>query len=240
MRKIFLIATLFCLVLVSVAQARHFVWTDEEFRFKVMYPDSWRQVTGFSDYERIRVIPPGDGKPHCVFTAKQDRRFIIYPKRYYEDVLFQEIQWPHWDKITAQLEDRFFYYFKEAGVSHGDARTAIVDYTIEPEDENGTPEYRRAMVYTGLYHDVNFIALCEVEEKEWLTHLQPFNDFVGSIHFEPRYHPTFNAYYRDFLDEQDKSARKDDRSWLVRQLNKLGLAPDRKPIPMERQHRSEY
>ena len=197
------------------SKARTYVWSDPVFDYTLAFPDSWNHTLATADpdgVDRIKMIAPGRGQPNCRVAAKRDKRFTIYPRRLYPNVVYKEIRWPHWDQVTAAMDERFFYFFQSGGVSHGDARYTLLDFEI-PEDSNkAVPESalnkKRALIYASIYGDFQMIVQCTAPQASFSKYLADFNKLISGIHFRPQYHPHLHGYYRDFLESGDRSIHK--------------------------------
>jgi hypothetical protein len=192
----FLIAALFVLFSVSAANAHYYAWADNDFGFKLSFPDGWKMQGGLPGDARIKVLAPGNDGAQCTIFAKKDRRFMIYPRDYMTDVVAQDIQWDYWNQAVANYDDLYFYYDNYGALGSGDARYTLVDYI----DKTTKPGVRkRAWVHATLYGDLHMMTHCSSPIENFDKHAADFGQIVDSIVFEPQYTPTYNSSYRDFL-----------------------------------------
>ncbi len=184
------------LLLPLSAQAHYVVWGDAEYRFHLSFSDLWKQQGGLPADGRIKVMAPGNDGATCTVFAREDKRFMIYPRTYMTEVVAQEINWDYWEQAVANYDDLYFYYDNYGGLGSGDARDTLVDYIDTSGHE---PVRKRAMVFAGLYADLHMMVHCSAPIKSFQKYAADFGQVIDSIQFEPRYAKDYNGYYRDFL-----------------------------------------
>lgn len=195
-----ILALLLAFFSVSTAHAHYYAWNDADFRFKMSFPDNWKEQGGLPGDARIKVLAPGADGASCTVFAKQDRRFVIYPRDYMLDVVAQEIQWSYWEQAVANYDDLYFYYDNYGGLGAGDARYTLVDYI---DRSNGEGIRKRALVFATLYADLHMMTMCSSPIESFDKHVADFGQINDSIQMEPRYTPNERGYYRDFLETKE-------------------------------------
>jgi hypothetical protein len=184
----------------SSAHAHYYAWNDGEMRFKMAFPDSWKEQGGLPKDGRIRVLAPGGDGATCTIFAKQDKRFTIYPRDYMLDVVAQEIQWDYWEQAISNYDDLYFYYDNYGALGGGDARYTLVDY-IDRTSEPGIR--KRALVFATLYGDLHMMTLCSSPIESFDDHVSDFGQITDSIQMDPKYTTNPRSYYRDFLETKE-------------------------------------
>lgn len=195
MKKIALFLTLFSLALIPHSvMAKSYTWHNPDFGFSLKFPDHWKMQGGLVPEQEIRVLSP-QSQAQCAFEASQDRRFLVYPRRFDKEILSNEFNWDYWEDVTSIYEDRFFHFDKIGSLGRGDARYTVVDYITN--DENA--QAKRELIYASIYGDMYFVARCVTDQHLYDDFADTFMGMIGSIDFEPAYSAYRNGYYRDFL-----------------------------------------
>jgi hypothetical protein len=196
----FLLALFLLMATVTVANAHYYAWNDPDFRFKMSFPDTWKEQGGLPGNGRIKVLAPGGDGAYCTIFAQEDRRFTIYPRDYMLDVVAQEIQWKYWEQAISNYDDLHFYYDNYGSLGAGDARYTLVDYI----DRTTDPGVRkRAMVFATLYGELHMMALCSATIETFDNHVSDFGQIIDSVQMEPRYAVNPRGYYRDFMETKE-------------------------------------
>ncbi len=197
------------------ADARNFVWSDPDLGYSLMFSESWTMnlATGTGDdVERAKFILPGRGDPFCRIAAKRDKRFMIHTVEAYRHILFDEIRWDYWDHVTADMNDRFFYFANDGGLSQGSARYTLLDYSPVSEEERTESKepviLRRAMIYASIYGDLHMVIHCDAPQASFNKHLPAFNQLLSMVHFVPQYTVQKTGWYRNFLNDGDTSVHR--------------------------------
>lgn len=197
----FVFAVLLLMFSVSAAEAHYYAWADNEYGFKMAFPDGWKMQGGLPGDARIKVLAPGDDGAQCTIFAKKDRRFMIYPHDYMVDVVAQEIQWNYWKQAVSNYDDLYFYYDHYGALGAGDARYTLVDYIDTTNADK--PVRKRAWVHATLYGDLHMMTHCSSPIDSFDRHASDFGQIVDSIQFEPQYSVTYHSDYRDFLGKDE-------------------------------------
>ncbi len=182
------------------AFAKSYVWTDPDFEFTVAYPDMWKAQGGLSASEKLEVLAP-DAHTSCLLEAFEDRRYVIYPRTFDVKILAEEFNWSYWEDVTANYDDRFFYFDKQTGLDKAEARYTLLDYKIDEANKRG-------FVFATIYDDLQFLVRCESSLQQYEYFLPQFMKLVKSIEFKPAYAETKSGYYRNFLGEKDKKVKR--------------------------------
>lgn len=193
MTVLFILAAVF--VLTQPVLAKSYVWGDPDFGFTVKYPDSWKAQGGLTPEQQLRVIAT-QSQAQCSFEASQDRRFLVYPRRFDKEILSNEFNWTRWENITANYEDRFFHFDKTGSLGRGDARYTVVDYL---DVKNGVEKSKRELIYASIYGDMSFVARCASAPHNYDEFFDTFMRMISSVDFTPAYSMHKNSYYRNFL-----------------------------------------
>lgn len=197
----FIVAFLFALIIAAPQASAHYeVWSDADFGFRLSFPDTWKQQGGLPADGRIRLLAPGGDGANCTVFAKQDRRFMIYPRDYMAEVVAQELQWEYWEQVVAGYEDLYFYYDNYGALGAGDARYTLVDFI----DYAADPGVRkRAQIFATFYGDLHMMAMCVSPLEKFDQYTAQFGQIVDSIQIKPQYTTNARGYYRDFLETKE-------------------------------------
>ncbi len=198
MRLIFSLLAL--LILPVAAQAHYWAWGDADYKYRLSFPDLWKEQGGLPADGRIKVMAPGNDSAACIVFARTDKRFVIYPREYMVEVVANEIDWDYWEQAVANYNDLYFYYDNFGSLGAGDARYTLVDY-IDNTDKKLMR--KRAMVYGTVYGDLHMMVHCSAAIKAFDKYAADFGQIADSIQFDPKYTPTYRGYYRDFLETKE-------------------------------------
>lgn len=219
------------------AMARHNQWSDPIRNIVLTFPDTWRadQAVSGDGYHRLSLTLPEPSGATCRLAVADETRFSIYQKHQLRAVMAAEWGTDFWEGLTASLDDRFFHFFNEGGMSHGDAHYTVVDFTVT-ENDTGALRARRALIYVSLYGDQQTMIACDAVRDRYPDYASAFLDLVQGAQFAPRYHALRHGHYRDFLETDNDGVREEDGSLWDRTLDILHL---RKwaPKAFDKQHR---
>lgn len=180
----------------SQATASLYVWEDPKYQIVFSFPDEWVPQGALTWPEIYRLVADGQDKAECTLYSHYDRRFMVYPRRYMDDVVNEEMDWGYWEKHFANSDNVYFHYDREGGLGAGDARYALVDFdkTVGAETHR-----KRAFVFATIYADLQVVFQCESLKDRFTRYEGVFGSVTGSIQFKPKYAPEKQGMYRDFL-----------------------------------------
>ncbi len=192
MKKIlFLFTMMMSMAVASISFAKSYVWTDPAFGFTIQYPDLWKAQGALTATEQLELLAP-QGMASCRLEASEDRRFLVYPRRFDDEILAKEFEWSYWEDVTSHYEDRFFHFDKFGSIGRGDARYTVVDYIADGQ-------VKRELIYASIYGDMHFRARCASPQHLYDDYFDQFMMMVSSIDFKPAYTAHRNSYYRNFM-----------------------------------------
>lgn len=177
-----------------VVMAKSYTVFDSEFGFVFNFPDSWKSQGSLADGEKIHLVS-SKGEAECKLSAVEDRRFLVYPRRFDKEILSQEFDWSYWEDVTADYQDRFFHFDNVGSIGRGDARYTVVDYS------SNDGQSKREVIYASLYGDMYFVARCYTDQNLYDEYVDHFMSMIGSIDFKPAYSAYNNGYYRNFMGD---------------------------------------
>lgn len=195
-----LLACCATLALILPAKADYAVWTDNETGLKVSFPDTWKQINNQQPDDVITLSLPSNGdEAVCRVRAREDRRFVIYPNRYRDEVRDINFATDYWKEYTSAYDNvTMVRQQNEAGLGQGFASMTLVSFTTPPTE----PEAQKAglMAVTN-YGDKVYIAECTSKAEMYPDYHVPFLSFFKTISFKPAYSVTKVGNYRNFLKD---------------------------------------
>lgn len=182
------------------AKADYVVWTDVHTGAHVSYPDTWKTINNQQPDDVITLsLPSGEDNAVCRLRAREDRRFLIYPNRYRDEVRDTNFVDNFWEDYTSSYENvNVIRQQNEAGLGQGYASMTLISF-ITPPDE---PLAQKAglMVVTN-YGDKVYIAECTSSAMSYKNYHTAFLSFFKTINFKPAYSVTKVGDYRNFLKD---------------------------------------
>lgn len=203
-------STLFCTV--PDARADYVVWQDAENGALLSYPDTWKMMNNQQPDDVITLsLPSGDDRASCRVRAREDRRFVIYPNRYRDEVRDLNFTQDFWKDYTASYDNvSMIRQQNEAGLGQGFASMTLISFTTPPSDVpagaavvDGQPysESRAGLMAVTNYGDKVYVAECASTSASYPKYHTSFLSFFKTIYFKPAYSVTKVGYYRNFLKD---------------------------------------
>ena len=208
-KRFWLFSLLACLAVMATASpaAAHYVtWRDPDFNIDITFPDTWKTQGGLNADGRYKVLAPGADSAQCTLSAKNDRRYMIYPRDYVADILAQDMQWHYWEQTVSNYDDLYFYYDNFGALNGGPARYTLVDYIDRtPEKTGGASVRKRAWVYGAIAGELHVNVICSATLNSFESHADDFSQIIDSVSFPAPYTTTYNSAYRDVLKKNTTS-----------------------------------
>lgn len=195
-----LVAVATTAVISGTARADYVVWMDAKTRATVSYPDSWKQMNNQQPDDLITLsVPSGEDEAVCRLRANEDRRFLIYPVRFGDEVRDINFTDEFWTNYTSSY-DQVNIIRKEnnAGLGRGFASMTLISY-VSPPDE--PMKERGGIMAVTNYHDKVYVAECSSSIVSYKKYHAAFLAFFKSINFKKSYHELAVGDYRNFLSE---------------------------------------
>ena len=176
----------------SHAHADIYIWKDPKFGLTASFPDRWEVQSPQAGYERLRIVGDDETDATCVLSASEDRRFVIYPHRYYGEINNSEFNLDFWQGLLADKDSVKILGERPGGLGRGDARFIVADYL-----EKGVA--KRALIFSSLYGDLHTVMHCSAKQQDYNTYAPLLRSIVSSVDFTPRHDALKTGLYRDFL-----------------------------------------
>ncbi len=202
-RPAFLTAlVLFASVLPGTAKADYFVWQDEKTGVSVTFPDTWKvQNNAGPDTVLTIQAPSKNDQPVCKIDVSPDRRYVIFPPRYGDDVQKVAVSKPFWQSYMAQYDDYYLNnVYDGAGLGRWFASYATATYS---RHFGTVMQQRRGLMFASLYNDKLFIIECSALNHAYERWAADFQSVIKSVDFKKAYHELPTGEYANFLKEAD-------------------------------------
>jgi len=185
------------------AKAEVFVWQDPEFNINFVYPDLWReQFNAHPDVKLHVMAPQGRDYAACKITAKQDKRFMMYPVRYTQRV----------NSIVFSADNLRQHYIekehlslirREDSVALGKADAVYAEVRfVGKYGPRAIP--MQSLAFATLYGDMYLVFECEAAAQNWPYWHPIFMNMAKSIDFPLWQDMNAHGFYPyDFMNEGD-------------------------------------
>lgn len=188
------------LAFVVPAKADYVVWSDVETGARVSYPDTWKPLNNRQPDDVLTLsLPSEDDHAECRLRANEDRRFMIYPNRYRDevrDVNFVENFWQ--DYTTAYDNVNVIRQQNNAGLGQGFASMTLISFVTPPDEPY---EQKAGLMVVTNYGDQVYVAECTSTSMSYKKYHAAFLSFFKTIAFKPAYSVTKVGDYRNFLKD---------------------------------------
>lgn len=183
----------------SPASADVFFWRDADTNLSVTYADTWRQTSNQKPDDIFTVLAPGDNQyAACRVRVREDRRFVIYPRRNAAAIQRQNYSRDFWDSYVGEFNGAVINnVWDNAGLGDGFASFADISFITSV----GPKVQKRGLMFATVYNDKAYIAECSSETGAFVDWYKPFLSFVKSVDFRDEYHIHGNGWYRDFTQD---------------------------------------
>jgi hypothetical protein len=198
LRSLLAVVTIF-IVSQSSAQAEVFYWQDPETKVSATYPDRWQRLHNQKTDDVLTVIAPGkDEQAICRLRVREDRRFVIYPNRYADEIVRQNYAKSFWEAYVREYDQSILHSVTiNGGLGRGHGTYAEASYVTNV----GPKMAKRAMMFVSLYHDKAYIAECSAEIHSYHKWHDAFLSFVKSVDFGKSVNELPSGHYRNFTHD---------------------------------------
>jgi hypothetical protein len=188
------------IVLPIAARADYYVWRDVNTGLTLSFPDTWAIVSSADPDDILTIMPPsGRGNAECRVRGREDKRYMIYPPRYSDEIQKIDFSEDFWHRYLQEYTNVQIYNVQNtAGLGRGYAGYATAAYTSAVP---GPDMPRESLMFASLYFGTVYILECS-------AHVDAFNDWKGlflsiadSIDFRKTHHQLMTGHYRDFLGD---------------------------------------
>ena len=189
------------LLLFSVSvKAETSVWIDPDFGISHVYPDGWMdQVLPHDELRHYIIAPHADNLSQCKVSAKKDKRYEIFPARYFAQIVPAELNQDFWSRYLANYKDARVNLFKADG-SLGLGYASYIDYSYQNTlGDQSRP--MRGIAYATIYHDMFVVMDCATDARVYDGMYPVFATMIKSLTFDPEFHPLYIGAYRNFFKD---------------------------------------
>lgn len=182
---------------ISSASAEVFFWQGPVSEVSVTVPDTWRQVHNQKTDEVMSFTAPGDGEyASCRMRVRDDKRFVIYPVRYSDEIQRTNYSYGFWDSYLGEFDDYVVHKVVDnASLGRGYASYAEASYAtvVSPKVQ------KRGIMFASQYFDKTYILECSAEVHAYHEWKDAFLSVAKSVNFRKSIHEFPAGNYRDFL-----------------------------------------
>lgn len=181
---------------VSSASAEVFYWRDVDTRVSVSFPDTWRVIHNQKPDDVFTVVAPSDGAmPMCRLRVREDRRFVIYPARFADNIQRVHFSRDFWEQYAGEYQAATLQdVHDDAGLGRGFGSYAHIAFISEA----GPRMQRRGVAFAALYNDKAYILECSSEASAFEQWYRPFLSIAKSVDFRKEVHELPGGHYRHF------------------------------------------
>lgn len=197
--RFFLPVFLILLLVMAVsapARAEVFLWQDAETKLAVTYPDTWRLMSGQKPDDAWTVLTPGDDTlGMCRLRIRDDRRFVVYPRRFADSVQRLNYSRNFWEDYINEFDGAALGRVGDnAGLGQGFASYAEVTFI----DSTSPQTKKQGLFFASVYNDKAYIFECSAAETAFPALYHPFLSVLKSVEFQPEYSARTRGHYRPF------------------------------------------
>ncbi len=180
------------------ARAEIFQWQDPVSKVSLTVPDTWRMVHGQKPDDVVTFYAPGaDDHASCRMRVRKDRRFMIYPVRFSDEV--QRTAYnagKFWDDYLAEFDGyKIHEMWDNAGLGRGFGTYAEASFVTSA----GPKMQKRGVMFASLYRDKAYILECSAEAHAYARHHDAFMNVAKAVDFRKAIHEFPAGHYRDFI-----------------------------------------
>lgn len=183
------------------AKADYAIWTDSETGATVSFPDTWKQINNQQPDDLITLsLPSGEDEAACRLRAREDKRFVIYPNRYRDEIRDTNFTNDFWKDYTASYDQvSMIRQQNEAGLGQGYASMTLISFVTPPDEPMAQ---KGGLMAVTNYGGRVYIAECTSMAASYPDYHVAFLSFFKTISFKPAYSVTkVGDYYHNFLKD---------------------------------------
>lgn len=193
------LAAVFLVMTGVSASAEPYVWRDPDTHMTMSFPDTWKRISNQQPDDVLTIAAPGDGEGAiCRMRVRADRRFVIYPREYADEIQRTNYSRPFWEGYVGEYAGAEINgVWDNAGLGDGFASFADVSFI----SASGPKMQKRGLVFATVYNDKVYITECSAEAGAFEHWYEPFLSVVKSVDFQDGYHTNLHGWYRDFMKD---------------------------------------
>lgn len=198
--KSFLVGAAFCSMAISSASAEIFFVEDQNDRFTVAFPDSWKKIGNQKPDDKLTVVGPGENAfANCRVRVRSDRRYVIFPNKFGNAIQKVSFSKEFWNNYLGEYDDVSVEAFKDdAGLGRGHASVVEASY----DTAEGPLVRKRGIMFASLYYDQLYIVDCSTEASVYPKWRSELLGIVKSVDFEKMQFEKSSGHYRDFQEDK--------------------------------------
>ncbi len=195
----FLIAIAVLVSYVPSAHAEVYFWQDPVSKVSVTVPDTWRMSHGQKPGDVMTFWAPGvNDHASCRMRVRDDKRFVIYPQRYSDEVQRLNFSKDFWDAYVGEFKDAVVHETRDnAGLGRGFAGYADVSFVTAI----GQKVEKRGIAFVSLYGDKAYVLECSAQVQAFNKWYKTFMSVAKSVDFRKSIYEFPGANYRSFLKD---------------------------------------
>ena len=162
-------------------QAETYFFQHPGTKLTMTVPDTWSMKHNQKPDDVFTFIAPSaDDFPVCRMRVRTDRRFVIYPHRFADEIQHLNYSGGFWDSYAAEFPLGYVeHYADDAGLGRGYG--SFAEITFAPDAAPFRP--RRAIVFAALYRDKAYILECSANHEAYELWLPAFMSVAKSVQF---------------------------------------------------------
>lgn len=182
------------------AHAEIFKLRDADTKLALTFPDDWREVHNQQPDDILTLAAPGeDNHAGCRVRARQDRRFLVYPRKYADEIQRTNYSQKFWDDYAHEFNGAVIY---SVGDNRGFGSAFASQADMSFKTDAGDALQKRGMMFAGVYNDKAYILECSAAEEKYSQFQSAFMGILKSVEFRPEYSPYTQGHYRNFTRDQ--------------------------------------
>ena len=113
-KRSFFLAAVFCFIGIGSAKAEVFFIEDQVNRFSISFPDLWIRINNQKPDDELTIAGPGEPDfAMCRVRVHEDRRFLIYPRKFADSIQKVAYSRDFWKKYLGEYDDVMVDNFRE-------------------------------------------------------------------------------------------------------------------------------
>lgn len=198
--KSFLMAAVLCSFVVVEAKADVFFVEDQNDRFTLTFPDTWKKADNQKPDDKLTVYAQGEYNfTSCRVRVREDRRFVIFPNEYADEVQRTQVSQDFWNNYLGEYDNVAIEIFKDdSGLGQGFA--SMVEASFDTAE--GSLVHKRGIMFASIYHDQLYVVDCSSEESVYDEMRPIFLGIIKSVDFTEVINGRTQGHYRNFTDEE--------------------------------------
>lgn len=195
--RLFLVTVLVFAGLAGNAKAEIFRWQDPKTGVSLNFPDRWARVHNQQPDTMITIAAPShDDQATCKMRAREDRRFLVYPREYAANIQKLNFSTKFWEDYLGEYDDYVIESVQDnAALGRGFGSYAEASYTAL----TGTKSRMKALMFVANYGGETYIFECAAVQEVFGRWYPGFTNILRSVDFKKHDHELPMGNYRNFM-----------------------------------------